>query len=126
MILKTEISDSGSQIATLIDAACWSLRAFAQSWGQKRKELLERAIGDHLVIPISDPRIHQRWGELYSFARANGLAIQQDHNDIWIAARAHVAGLQLLSTDGSAFLPLRGSAWLDVIVLDPRSGKNAR
>jgi predicted nucleic acid-binding protein len=98
------------------------LWAFAQSWGEKRKEFLRRTIGDLLALPISDPRIHQRWAELYSHARSNGLAIQHDHNDVWIAATAHVAGLQLLSTDSAAFLPLRGTPWVDVVVLDPKTG----
>lgn len=98
------------------------LWAFAQSWGQKRKELLKRTIGDLLILPIADPRIHRRWAELYSFARSNGLAIQQDHNDVWIASVAHVAGLKLISTDGAAFLPLRGTPWVDVVVIDPKTG----
>jgi hypothetical protein len=45
-----------------------------------------------------------------------------DHNDIWIPAASHVAGLRLLSTDQKAFLPLRGTGWVDVIVLDPATG----
>ncbi len=98
------------------------LWAFAQSWGQRRKELLTRTIGDLLVLPIHDARIHLRWAELYSFARANGMAIQHDHNDVWIAATAHIAGLKLLSTDGDAFLPLRGTPWVDVVVLNPMNG----
>ena len=84
--------------------------------------MLRRAISDLLVLPISDPRIHHRWAEIYSHARSNGMAIQHDHNDVWIAATAHVAGLKLLSTDRKAFLPLRGTRWVDVEVLDPNTG----
>lgn len=98
------------------------LQAFAQSWGERRKALLKHVIDQLLVLPISRPSIHQRWAELYSHARANGLAIQQDHNDVWIAATAHVAGLRLLSADRAAFLPLRGTSWVDVIVLHPKTG----
>jgi predicted nucleic acid-binding protein len=98
------------------------LLAFAQRWGQRRRELLQRTIDELLVIPINDQRIHLQWAELYSHARANGLAIQADHNDVWIAAVACVTGLKLLSTDGTAFLPLRNTPWLDVVVLDPRTG----
>jgi predicted nucleic acid-binding protein len=100
------------------------LWAFAQSskWGDKRRALLKQTLDQFLIIPISRPLIHQRWAELYSHARANGLAIRQDHNDIWIAATAHVAGFRLLSADGAAFFPLRGTAWVDVIVLDPKTG----
>ena len=98
------------------------LWAFPKSWGEKRKELLKRTIDDLLVVPIGDARIHHRWAELYSFARSKGMAIQHDHNDVWIAAVAQVTGLRLLSMDGNAFLPLRGTAWVDVVVLDPKTG----
>lgn len=98
------------------------LRAFAQAWGDRRKALLNRVISQLLVLPIARPAIYQRWAELYSHAKSRGLAIQNDHNDIWIAATAHVAGLPLLSSDKSAFLPLRGTPWVDVIVLDPKTG----
>lgn len=98
------------------------LWAFAQAWGEKRKELLRKVLSDFVVLPIGNPLIHQRWAELYSFSRSQGMAIQHDHNDIWIAATAQVAGLKLLTTDGAAFLPLRGTAWLHVEVLDPKTG----
>jgi predicted nucleic acid-binding protein len=107
---------------TICEVTVAELWAFAQSWGEKRKESLKRMTGDLLILPISDVRIHMRWAELYSFARSKGLAIQHDHNDVWIAAVAHVAGLKLLSTDGAAFLPLRGTHWVDVAVLDPKTG----
>ena len=107
---------------TICEVTVAELWAFAQSWGEKRKELLKRTIGDLLVVPIGDARIHHRWAELYSFARSKGMAIQHDHNDVWIAAAAHVTGLQLLSMDGNGFLPLRGTAWVDVVVLDPKTG----
>jgi predicted nucleic acid-binding protein len=98
--------------------------AFAQSlsWGQNRRELLKRTLSNFLIIPIGDTRIHLRWAELHSYSRDQGTALQNHANDIWIAATAHVAGLTLLSTDGSAFKPLRGSAWLDVEVLNPSTG----
>jgi len=107
---------------TICEVTVAELWAFAQSWGPKRKGLLKRTIDDLLVVPIGDTRIHHRWAELYSFARSQGMAIQHDHNDVWIAAAAYITGLQLLSTDGNAFLPLRGTAWLDVVVLHPTTG----
>lgn len=64
---------------TISEVTIGELFAFAQAWGEKRKALLRRVIGDLLVLPISDPRIHQRWAELYSHARNNGMAIQHDH-----------------------------------------------
>ena len=109
---------------TICEVTVAELWAFAQSqsWGEKRKELLRRTIGDLLVLPISDPSIHHRWAELYSHTRSKGMAIQHDHNDVWIAATAHVGGFKLLSTDNNAFLPLRGTPWVDVVVLDPKTG----
>lgn len=98
------------------------LLAFAESWGEKRRELLKGIIDELLVIPISQPEIHRQWAKLYSHARANGLAIQQDHNDVWIAATASVAGLRLISSDAAAFLPLRGTGWLEVDVIDAKTG----
>lgn len=100
------------------------LLAFSQSlkWGEKRKQLLDETIEQLLVIPISRREIHQHWAELYSHARSKGLAIQSDHNDVWIAATAHVAGLKLISTDAAAYLPLRGTPWVDVAVIDAKTG----
>lgn len=108
----------------ICEVSVGELWAFAQSakWGDKRRELLRQTIERLLVIPISRPGIHQRWSELYSYARAHGLPIRQDHNDVWIAATAHVAGFSLLSTDKAAFLPLRGTPWVTVRVLDPHTG----
>lgn len=96
--------------------------AFAQSWQERRREHLKRIIDQFLVIPIGDDRIHRQWAELYSHAKAHGLPIQHDHNDVWIAATAKVAGLKVISTDGAAFLPLRGTTWVDVAIVDPRTG----
>jgi predicted nucleic acid-binding protein len=98
------------------------LLAFAEKWGDKRRQLLKEIVDELLVLPISRPDIHQQWAKLYSHAKANGLAIQQDHNDVWIAATAKVAGLRLISSDGAAFLPLRGTGWVDVDVIDAKTG----
>jgi predicted nucleic acid-binding protein len=95
------------------------LKAFASAWGSRRRERLDRVMADLLVIEISVPGVHDHWAAQYAHAREHGLPIQHDHNDIWIAAAAHVAGLQLLSADQKAFLPLRGTEWVDAIILDP-------
>ena len=83
---------------------------------------MRRIIDELLVIPIGREAIYLRWAELYSHARAHGLPIQNDHNDVWIAATAYVTGLRLLSADGKAFLPLRGTSWVEVTVVDPKTG----
>jgi predicted nucleic acid-binding protein len=82
--------------------------------------LLKDIIDELLVLPISRPEVHQQWAKLYSHAKATGLAIQ--HNDVWIAATASVAGLRLISSDAAAFLPLRGTGWVDVDVIDAKTG----
>ena len=94
----------------------------SQKWGEARTRLLRQILEGMFVLPISLPGVHQRWSEIYSHARSGGLAIQHDHNDIWIAAVAGLSGLELLSTDKAAFMPLRGTQWLDVVVLDARTG----
>ena len=64
-----------------------------------------------------------RWAELYSFARSKGMGYSARIITMcglrrWRMSRA----LQLLSMDGSAFLPLeRQTAWVDVVVLDPKT-----
>lgn len=98
------------------------LKAFAHTWGERRRERLLEVIRSMLVVQVAEPGMHDRWAALYTHARANGLPIQQDHNDMWIAAASHTSGLTLLTTDQAAFLPLRGTNWVDVVVLDPRTG----
>ncbi len=102
-------------------AELWGF-TLSQKWGEDRKTLLGEVLAGMVLLPISLPGVHQRWSEIYSHARSHRLAIQQDHNDIWIAAVAAVSGLCLLSTDQAAFIPLRGTPLLDVIVLDAKTG----
>ncbi len=96
--------------------------AFAKGrgWGPDRLARWANVERRLTVIPIGDRRIHETYAELHTLAKDRGLAIQHDHNDLWIAAAAHIAGARLLSTDAKAFLPLR--ATLDVVVLDARTG----
>jgi predicted nucleic acid-binding protein len=94
----------------------------SHKWGEARIQHLRRILDGTVVLSISQPGVHQRWSEIYSHARSKGWSIQQDHNDVWIAAVAAVSGLTLLSTDKAAFLPFRGTSWLDVILLDAKTG----
>ena len=48
---------------TICEVTIAELWAFAQSWGEKRKELLRRTIDDLLVVPIGDSRIHHRYAD---------------------------------------------------------------
>ena len=95
------------------------LLAFSSPWGERRKDLLRAQIKKTLVIPISQPGVHERWAEISSSLRSIGLTIGQ--NDIWIAATAIVAGMTLLTTDKD-FLSIKRVAALDVRVLDGRTG----
>ena len=47
------------------------------------------------------------------------LVLGGNHGDEY---EGQVAGMRLLTTDVAGFLPLRGTSWLDVDVLDPKSG----
>ncbi|MCK6445336.1 MAG: hypothetical protein L6Q99_03000 [Planctomycetes bacterium] len=109
---------------TICEVSVAEILSFGQShkWGEKRQQLLRRMLTEFVVLPISDPRVHQCWAELHTFAKERGLPIYHDHNDIWIAALANVTGLTVLSTDKRAFAPLRGTKWLSVVVLDPITG----
>ena len=99
------------------------LLAFAESWGPSRRKRLHEIIDELLVLPISRAEIHREWAKLKSYAKAHGLPIQQDHNDIWIAATAKTAGMTVISSDAAAFVPLRDQKQLEVEVIDPRTGK---
>ncbi len=96
--------------------------AFAKGrrWGSDRLARWADVERRLTVIPIGDRRIHETYAELHTQAKDGGLAIQHDHNDLWIAATARTAGACLLSTDSKAFLPLR--ATLDAVVLDAQTG----
>ena len=96
------------------------LTAFALAgWGEKRIALLKREIKRCLVIPISTPGVHERWAEIQSVAKKNGVVI--GHNDLWIAAVAFVAGFTVLTTDGD-FGKLRRLGLVDAILLNAQTG----
>ncbi|MBI3818718.1 MAG: PIN domain-containing protein [Planctomycetes bacterium] len=107
---------------TICEVTVAEMLAFASSWGEKRRQLLSKVIDELLIIPINDRRIHEEWASLHTFARSKGIPIQNDHNDIWIAATARVTGLTLLSTDRKAFAALKSEGRLDVVVIDAKSG----
>lgn len=104
----------------LCEVSVAELLAFSQGWGEKRRKLLMDVIDEHVVLPIGRREIHEEWARLKSHSKSKGLAIQHDHNDLWVAATAHVAGLTVMSTDLAAFLPFRGMLALEL--LDPRTG----
>ena len=91
----------------------WGAARLAQ-WAEVEKRLTVVSIGNHAI--------HEAYADLHSRAKARGLAIQHDHNDLWIGATARVTGARLLSTDAKAFLPLREDGSLDVVVVDAHTG----
>lgn len=91
----------------LCEVSVGELLAFASGWGEPRRKLLHAVIDEHVVLPIGRREIHEAWAALKSHAKAHGLPIQHDHNDLWIAATARVAGLTVMSTDVKAFGPIR-------------------
>ena len=73
-------------------------------------------------MDISDSRVIEAYADLSTLAKSNGWALFHDKNDLWIAAATRMTGATLLSTDKTAFLPLRDGKHLDVILLDAMTG----
>lgn len=101
----------------LCEVSVAELLAFSRSnsWGDKRRQLLEEVIDQHVVLPIGRREIFAEWARLKSHARSKGWPIQNEDNDLWIAATASVAGLTVMSTDLKAFEPLRGLLSLELL-----------
>jgi len=98
------------------------LLAFAHSWGPARRRLLEDVIAELLVLPISPRDVHVEWARLRSYAKSHGLPIQQDHNDMWIAAVANVAGLTVIASDVAGFRPIKMAGLVKAELIDSKSG----
>jgi predicted nucleic acid-binding protein len=100
------------------------MEAFARgdNWGAARKKKLKELRKDLVAVDISDYRVIEAFADISTLAKSNGWAIFHDKNDLWIAAATRVTGATLLTTDSSAFLPLRDGGHLDVILLDPMTG----
>ena len=96
--------------------------AFAHAWGAARRKLLDEVFGELLVLPITPRPVHDEWAKLRSHAKTHGLAIQHDHNDLWIAATANVAGLTVITTNAAGFRPLRSGGLVKAELVDPKSG----
>jgi predicted nucleic acid-binding protein len=100
------------------------MQAFARgrSWGASRLSKLAEVAQRLTIVSIASQAIYEAYGILHSRAKAAGLPIQHDHNDLWIGAAAQVTGSTLLSTDAKAFLPLRDTKLLGVVVLNAQTG----
>ena len=97
------------------------LLAFARGWGERRRDLLRRTIDELLVIPIGREAIYLRWAELYTHART--MACQS--NTITMMCGSLL--LPMLLAFGSfppterRSMSLRGTPWVDVTVVDPKT-----
>jgi len=105
----------------MCEVSIGELRAFtlSQTWGERRKAILEAEIRKTLVIPISLPGVHQRYAEISDALRTAGRTVGQ--NDIWIAAATVVSGLTLLTTD-SGFRAVASVAGMALCLVDGRTG----
>jgi predicted nucleic acid-binding protein len=93
-----------------------------ENWGGARHRKLAEIQNKLVPVDISDPRVIQAYADISTLAKKNGWALFHEHNDLWIAAATQVSGTTLLTLDKTAFLPLRGTPHLDVIVLDAATG----
>ena len=96
--------------------------AFAHAWGAQRRRALDEVIEELIVLPITPRAVHVEWATLRSHAKDHGLAIQHDHNDLWIAATANLAGLTVITADAAGFRPLRAAGLVRAELIDPKSG----
>jgi predicted nucleic acid-binding protein len=107
----------------ICEVSVGELLAFAHSWGAARRKLLDDVIDELLVLPITSRAVHVEWAKLRSFSKGRGLAIQHDHNDLWIAATANVAGMAVITSDASGFMPIRDAGLVRAELIDPKSGQ---
>lgn len=116
----------GLRVSSFRPAICevsvGELLAFANAWGPARRKLLDDVIDELLVLPITARALKMEWAQLRSHAKSHGLAIQHDHNDLWIAAAANVAGMTVITSDAAGFRPLRDAGLVRAELIDPRSG----
>ncbi len=101
------------------------LLAFSQAWGLARRALLEGVLADLLVLPITPRAVHDEWARLRTQAKDHGWPVQQDHNDLWIAAVANVAKLTVITGDAAGFRPLKTAGLVSAEIVDLKTGLDA-
>jgi predicted nucleic acid-binding protein len=107
----------------ICEVSVGELLAFAHSWGAARRKLLDTVIDELLLLPIAPRAVHTEWAKLRSYSKSHGLPIQHDHNDLWIAATANVAGMTVITSDASGFRPIRDAGLVQAELVDPKSGQ---
>lgn len=108
----------------ICEVSLGEIEAFARAerWSAEKRNKLKAIKKELVAVDISDARVIDAYADLSTLAKSNGWAIFHDKNDLWIAAATRVAGATLLSTDTSAFQPLRDGNHLSVVLLDPKTG----
>jgi predicted nucleic acid-binding protein len=101
------------------------LLAFAHAWGDVRRRQPEYVLADLLVLPITPRIVHDEWAHLRTHAKNHGMAVQHDHNDLWIAAVANVAKLTVITGDVAGFRPLKAAGLVSAEIVDLKTGLEA-
>jgi predicted nucleic acid-binding protein len=109
----------------ICEVSLGEIEAFTRekSWGPEKQEKLKLLKKEIVAVDISDPSVIDAYADLSTLARSKGWAVFHDKNDLWIAASTRVAGATLLSTDRSAFEPLRDGNHLSVVLVDAKTGE---
>lgn len=72
--------------------------AFRARWGKRKREALEAALHNYLVIPAT-PELCQRWGQVRSERRTQPISCE----DAWIAATVLVHDCPLVTHNAADF-----------------------
>ena len=77
--------------------------AFRARWGKRRRDALQTALREYLVVP-SSPELCQRWGQVRSERRQQPISSE----DAWIAATALVHDCALGTHNAADFQGIAG------------------
>jgi len=108
----------------ICEVSLGEIEAFARAerWSPEKRGKLKTLKKELVAVDISDDRVIDAYADLSTLAKSKGWAIFHDKNDLWIAAATRVSGATLLTTDKSAFQPLRDAGELSAVILDPLTG----
>jgi predicted nucleic acid-binding protein len=90
-------------------------------WGKDKKQRLQKALDELVLIDINHPDILEAYGMIDHFSVTTSK--QAGKNDVWIAAVANVTGATLLTSD--RYFDSLHSTYLNRIYVDPAAGDSA-
>jgi tRNA(fMet)-specific endonuclease VapC len=93
LIAQHRLAISFMTVAELYDGAIWA------RWGSVKRQLLDEAIHQYLVIP-SSPAVCRLWGEVRYARRTQPISSE----DAWIAASALSQGCDLVTHNSTDFM----------------------